>query len=345
MAYSGVNDDFRACCELRTPSRMPVFALGLEFDMAWFGLSCGESRTDVDKSVQCIAASVEHFDYDWAMVFPDDYIEFEPLGLTMHDDPDHPAMVDEYLPMTSETLRVFSLPDPDRDMRLPLHLEMIQRVKAELGNTVCVGGRIAAPFSTLGLIYGIDTLLIAMLESPELVHDNCRFFVEHQIAFGRAQLDAGADFLWLGDCVADSNFISPAHFAEFAAGPAAQVASNLTADGGLIIYHTAETSLEHLQLQVQLPASAVNVGEGISIRELRTQLDTPKCLMGNFDPKLLRDGTPDEVADATRQMIAENLPDGGYVFDTGEGVMANSPKENVEAMMAAAKDCSGIKSG
>ena len=33
MAYSNVLQDIRACIELRPPSRMPVFALGLEFDM------------------------------------------------------------------------------------------------------------------------------------------------------------------------------------------------------------------------------------------------------------------------------------------------------------------------
>jgi uroporphyrinogen decarboxylase len=337
MAYQGVLDDMRACIAGRVPQRLPVFALGEEFDMVWHGHTHQQNRTDVERAVDGVVRAVAHFDYDWAMVFPDDYIEFEPLGLRMYADPDHPAMVAAYLEMTRETLRRFRLPDPNREMRLPIHLEMIRRVRAQLGDTACVTGRIAAPFSALGLIYGIDTLMLQMLDDPELVRDNLTFFIEHQIAFGRAQLAAGAHALWLGDCVASSNFLSPRHVAEFAAPAAALVAAELTKAGGIVIYHTAETSLPHLKLQVELPASAVNVGEGVSIAQLRSELGTKRCLMGNFDPLVLRDGSAAEVAAATAALVRENAAQGGYMFNTGEGVMANSPVANIEAMMRAAK--------
>ena len=63
--------------------------------------------------------------------------------------------------------------------------------------------------------------------------------------------------------------------------------------------------------------------------------------MGNFDPMVLRDGTPEQVAAETTSMVRENLPGGGYIFNTGEGVMTNSPPANVEAMMMAAKKETG----
>ena len=53
MAHEGIIEDFRACCEMRKPSRMPVFALGLEFDMRQAGLTYRQARTDIDKMVQC----------------------------------------------------------------------------------------------------------------------------------------------------------------------------------------------------------------------------------------------------------------------------------------------------
>ncbi len=341
MAYPTVLQDIRACIELRQPARMPVFALGIEFDMAWNGLTHHQNRTDVDKVVEATIRAVKHFDYDWAMVFPDDYIEFEPLGLDMHDDPDHPAMVASYLPMTRDTLRRFRLPDPARDMRLPLHLEMIRRVRAAVGDTACVTGRIAAPFSALGLIYGIETLMTQIVDDPELVRDNLKFFIEHQIAFGRAQLEAGAHCLWLGDCVASSAFLSPAHFAAFAADAAAAVASVLVRTGAIMIYHAGEKSTEHLKLEATLPVSAINVGEGVDITRVRAAIGPTCCLTGNCDPLLLRDGTPDQVAQAVERMIRQNRSQPGYMFNTGEGVMSNSPLANVEAMMRTAKALAG----
>ncbi|MBT7056387.1 MAG: hypothetical protein HN976_14955, partial [Lentisphaerae bacterium] len=266
------------------------------------------------------------------------YIEFEPLGLDMSDDPLHPTMPLAYLPMERDTLNSFNIPDPDRDMRLPIHLQMIRQTKAALGDSCCVMGRVAAPFSALGLIYGIDTLLVTMLEQPDLVFDNLRFFGDHQIAFGRAQQEAGADVLWLGDCVADSTFLSPAWFAEFAQAAATEVAQALTADGGLVIYHTCETSVPHLELQTQIPASAVNVGEGADLADIRRTLGSTKCLTGNFDPILLRDAPPEHVEQATVAMIDANASTPGYTFNTGEGIMANTPRQNVEAMMRTAKN-------
>ena len=61
------------------------------------------------------------------------------------------------------------------------------------------------------------------------------------------------------------------------------------------------------------------------------------CLMGNFDPILLRDGSPEDVAQAAERMIRENLAGGRYIFNTGEGVMCNSPPANVAAMLDTAK--------
>ena len=269
MAYRGVLEDFKACVELRRPSRMPVFALGLEFDWRMGGLSYGESRSNVDKTVRCVVEAVSQYDYDWAIIFPDDYVEFEPLGLVMRDDEDHPAMVSEYLPMNRQTLSGLRIVDMRNAMRCPIHLEMLRKTKEAVGDTALVMGRIAAPFSALGLIYGIEELMVNMLTDPDLVLDNMRFFVDHQIAFGKAQLEAGADLLWLGDCCASSKFVRAEHFSEFAFDGAATVAEALRDLGGLLIYHTNETSIPHLRAQVQLPVSAVNVPD------VRSKYSTP----------------------------------------------------------------------
>jgi uroporphyrinogen decarboxylase len=124
----------------------------------------------------------------------------------------------------------------------------------------------------------------------------------------------------------------------FAFDSAAHVASALAGPNTYIIYHAAEASIPRAKLQAQLPVSALNLGEGISIAALRRELGAGKCLMGNFDPLLLRDGTPDQVAEATRTMIRENTRAGGYVFNTGEGITPDTPPDNVTAMTNAVRE-------
>lgn len=101
-----------------------------------------------------------------------------------------------------------------------------------------------------------------------------------------------------------------------------------------------------LRRPARLPAFALGeefdmLWHGHTNHENRT--DVEKAVTGivravdHFDPILLRDGTPEQVATATVAMIRENAGQAGYIFNTGEGVMANSPVANVEAMMRTAR--------
>jgi uroporphyrinogen-III decarboxylase len=258
----------------------------------------------------------------------------------MRDDKEHPAMPVGYLPLERETLHKFKIPDAAREMRLPLHLEMLRRLKQEFGGDILVMGRIAAPFTSLALVYGIEELMLATIVNPDLVVENVKFFIDHQTAFGKAQLAAGADLIWLGDCCASSMFCSLDCCRKYAFAAAAEVAASLIACGGLVIYHSGDASLNYLAEQVQLPVNAVNVGEGCSLTAVRERVGREMCLMGNFDPILLRDGAPAEIAEAAARMARENLPGGRYLFNTGESVMCNSPAANVSAMLNAVRQVS-----
>ncbi len=337
MAYPKVIDDFKACITMERPSRVPVFALSFTYDFKLAGLTEGQARREVEEVVRSQVDAVKKFDYDWVLIFPDDYIEFEPLGLIMEHDDQLPAMPRDYLPLDRASLAGYRIPDPCKEMRLPIQLETIRRCREVFGNEVLIGGRIAGPFSALGLIYGISPLLLALLDDPDLVRDHLAFFIEHQIAYGQAQIEAGADLLWLGDNVSSSRFISPDHFRDIAAPAAAAVAEAMTQAGSTVIYFTSETRLPRLKMEAELPASALAVSEGVSIPELKKEIRGKKCLIGNLDPALLAHGTAEEVKTATEKAMMENAVGGGYVFNTGEGVMDNSPLENVLAMMKTAK--------
>jgi uroporphyrinogen-III decarboxylase len=320
---------------------MPVFALTNEFHQHQAGVTYREARLDVDKAVASQVEGVCKYDEDWAVIFPDDYIEFEPLGLRMRDSEDHPTMPVAYLPFDRETLGRLRIPDAAREMRLPVHLEMLRRLKDRLGDRVLVMGRIAAPFSAIALVYGIEELMVGMITQPDLVHDNLKFFIDHQIAFGKAQLDSGADLLWVGDCCASSKFCSLDLCCRFAFDAAAEVAAAIKAAGGLLIYHTGDASISYLAKQVQLPVHAVNAGEGFRLADVKKAVDLKVCLMGNFDPILLRDGSPEQVAQSATETVRENLPGGRYIFNTGESVMCNTPTANVAAMFDAVKRAAG----
>ncbi len=337
MAYPGVVDDLRICARLGVPSRVPVFALGEEFDVEMFGVDYREYIRSPELMVRCQLAAVERFDYDWILLHPDDYIELEPLGVDTIADQRMPPAAIRTVPATRETLRHLRVPDTWREGRMPAHLEALAGIKQAHGDSLVVAGRVAAPFSAVALLYGISDGLVLIYDDPDLFRDTADFFVELMTAWGIAQLDAGADAIWLGDCVAASGFLSPQQHADFALEPAAIVSDALRAHGGVVIYHGGDDSREHLELQAP-HFEVINVGEGCDLAEIKAAIGDRVCLSGNAHPiGLMNCRDLAEVEAETRRIVEAGKPGGGYIFNTGEGIPRQTDPGVVETMVQTAK--------
>lgn len=337
MAYPGVVDDIRVCAELGVPSRVPVLGLGLEFDMEMCGVDYRDYISNPETMVEVQVRASERFDYDWALLHPDDYIELEPMGIETTASADSPPAALNKLPADRETLRCLKLPDPAREGRMPAHLDGISGTKEAFGDSLCVGGRVAGPFSSVALVYGMGEGLVLMLDDAELFRATSEFFVEMMIMWGIAQLDAGADLIWLGDCVAASGFLSAQHYADFALEPAARVSDALRDHGGIVIYHTGEADLRYAEVAAD-HFEIINLGEGIDMGQAKAAIGDRVCLSGNADPiKLMNCEDLGEVADEIAGIVEAGKPGGGYMFNTGEGIPRQTRPEVVETMIDTAR--------
>ena len=339
MAYAGVLEDIQRCIARRVPSRVPYFPISVMFDYHHFGYSYARWRNEPEVMAELGERAVRVFDYDVYMLHPDDLLEYEGMGIGIQAEEDLPAAVCEYLPATERTLGSLRLPaNLGRSGRLARHLEGLAALKERLGDAVCLAGRIAAPFTTLTLILGIEPTLVLMLENPALLRRFEEFFLEFNDRVARLQLEAGAQALWLGDCVATSHFISPAQYEEHAAEFAAASSRRIREAGGIVFYHGNEKSIPHLAIMAGLGFDAINVGEGVDIGEVKRAIGGQVCIMGNLDP--LHDLQPrssQEVGKVVREIVETAKPGGGYLFCTGEGVPHNTPVENLQAMHRAVR--------
>jgi uroporphyrinogen-III decarboxylase len=335
MAYPGVVADLATCAQLGVPSRVPVLALGEEFDVELYDVDYREYILSAEMMVECQLQAVQRFDYDWILLHPDDYIEFEPLGIQTKGEARIPPAALNTLPATRETLH--SLRVPRGVGRMPVHLEALAGIKQAYGESLVVAGRCAAPFSATTLLYGISDGLMLLYDDPGLFRDTCEFFVELMSEWGQAQIKAGADCIWLGDCVASSGFSSPQQYADFAVEPAGRVQEAIKAAGGQVIYHAGDHALSHLALGAE-HFDIINVGEGIDLAEVKAALGHKVCLSGNAHPlKLMNCANLEEVARETRRIVEAGKPGGGYLFNTGEGVPRQVQPEVITTMVQTAK--------
>lgn len=339
MAYSGVLGDIRKCVNLEAPGRVPVFACSEEFDVRMAGLSYSVYNSDARAMARCQIDSVRRFDYDWAWLQVDDCIEFEVLGVGTKGGGDILPATCGYLPAARSTLERLKMPDPHRDGRMPVLLEAIARVKDALGDTVCVTGRTAAPFSSVTLLYGMMETFVLLRDDPALVRDTVRFFTELQTMWGLAQLEAGADALWFGDCNASGHLISVEDYMEFAFESVKRCAQEYGRAGGFTFYHASEHKIGHMLAQAATGISALSVGPGADMAEVKREVGGKVCLMGNVDPiGVLLNGSPEDVRRESARVMAAGKPGGGYIFSSGEMVPRGVPEENMREMISAGRE-------
>jgi len=339
MAYEGLMQDIHTIASLGVPSQVPICAMSEEFDVRWYDQGTYEDIVqDADKLAACTVAAVREFDYDWAWIQVDDCIEFEALGVGCVGSGNILRATKDYLPPTRETLDSLTMPDPEQDGRMPILLDAIRQVRAELGDTCCVTGRVAAPFSSTALLYGLTETMMLIYSDPKLLQDTNEFFIELQARFGRAQVRAGAHALWVGDCNAMSNFISIDHYTQFAFDSCQRLVTRLIEAGGITFMHASEDKVPYIAKQAELGTDILSVGPAVDIADAKSATRGQCALLGNLDPvNVLQNGTPDQVAAEAERIIKIGKQAGAYVFCSGEMVPRDTPEENMRAMLDAAR--------
>src|SRR5450759_4111908 len=215
MAYSGVIEDFQKIRENKIPRRVPVVACSEEFDVRWYGkYSYEEFCQDGDKIFEVYKAAIERFNYDWAWIQIDDCFEFEPVGVTVKGEGDILRATYGYLPLNRNTLNNLPTMDPLKDGRMPEKLKAIRKLKDYFGDTVLITGSCAAPFSAVGLTFSLEESMMLMLTDPQFLYDAMDYWKEFYKRYIKAQQQAGADAIWLGDCNAFSSMVSLPQYIE-----------------------------------------------------------------------------------------------------------------------------------
>jgi uroporphyrinogen decarboxylase len=334
MAYQGVLDDLHRAIRMERPVRMPVLMCSEEADVRLAGSRYDLYNSDAREMVRVQREAIDRFDYDWVWLQVDDCMEFEPLGVKVQGGGDILPATCGYLPLTEDSLKQLKAHGYRVAGRMKVLLDAITELKSHFGDTVCVTGRTAAPFSSVTLAFGIQETMLALYDRPDLVREALRFFTEYQSRFGLDQIKAGADAIWLGDCNASGHLISPSVYREFAFKSASVVAKAYRAAGGFVHCHNSEEQPAMLEVLADVGFSIINCGPGINLTVARKAVGNRCCLSGNVNPILtLMNGTPEAVRAEVRNILATVSVHGGHVMCSGEMVPRATPEANIRAFV------------
>jgi uroporphyrinogen-III decarboxylase len=89
------------------------------------------------------------------------------------------------------------------------------------GGDLLVEGWVEGPCAEAADLRGINALMTDFFDDPGFVHDLFTFAIEMELGFARAQIQAGADLIGVGDAAA--SLVGPALYNEFVQSPRAKL--------------------------------------------------------------------------------------------------------------------------
>ena len=174
---------------------------------------------------------------------------------------------------------------------------------------------------------GVSNLMMDLVMNPGWVKELLERCVEVEVAFARAQVEAGAHVIGLGDAVASE--ISPGMYREFALPYERRIFEAVRQLGGVSRLHICGNTTHLLDDMPRSGAEIIDIDWMVDMRRAVERFDgTVVC--GNIDPvAILLQGTPEQVREAVRA----NAEAGGrrWISAAGCEVPDGTPAENLLA--------------
>jgi len=232
------------------------------------------------------------------------------------------------------------VPDPTRDGRLPEvidHFRWLADRLPEHGFEV-TAGFFHAPFDVATLARGATELLMDLYLDPDGVHALLEVATEACIVFMRAQWEACGgtmrQIMFSDDAGAQ---LSPKHWEEFSGRYIRRVVEAIP-EGPAIICHNCERVSHIIDMYPDLGIDALHLAPEIDIAEAKKRVGDRLCLIGNMHQlQTLLNGSPEEVEEECREMIAKAAPGGGFMLSASGCLSEGTPLENIEAMVRSAE--------
>jgi MtaA/CmuA family methyltransferase len=316
---------------------LPFMPVTMMFACDRIGARYGEYATDHRVMVEAQLRTTEEYDIDHVSAISDPAREAADCGATIRYYTDQPPAVDEVNAVLAEKGRLLSLhsPDPSVAPRMSDRVRAVELLKRRAGSNKFVEGWVEGPAAEGSDLRGINRLMVDLIDDPGFVTDLFEFCVELGLRFARAQIEAGADVIGVGDAAA--SLVGPRIYEQVVWPYEKRLVDGIHGMGGRVRLHICGNTSKILAGMGRLGVAIVDLDSLARMDDGRAAMGPQQVLLGNIDPvRVLRDGTPQTVyaamAECHRQAGAR------YIVGAGCEVPRDTPPENMDAMRRYARE-------
>jgi MtaA/CmuA family methyltransferase len=321
----------------RPVDRLPLMPITMQFACDQIGARYRDYCTDYRVLVEGQIRTVERFGFDYVNTMSDPARAAAVCGATVEYFDDQPVALVEDNALLADKSRLSHLriPDPLGGGRMHNGIKALALLKQKLNGEKLIEGWIEGPCAEAADLRGINTLMLDFFDDPAFVRDLFEFVLEMELRFARAQIEAGADMIGIGDAAA--SLVGPQIYEEFVWPFEKRMVDSVRALGAKVRLHICGNTRKILEGMGALGCDIVDLDSLAPIREARAQMGAGQVLLGNLNPvTVMRGGTPETVTET----IAQCYREAGARFVVGAGceIPRDTPVENLSALARYARE-------
>lgn len=320
-----------AMIEGRDVDHLPLMPITMMFAADLIGVPYGEYVTDHRILVEAQLRTAEKYGFDYVSCISDPAREAADCGaVVQYFENQPPAIVEDKALLSDKSkLAQLKVPDPYGGGRMEDRVKAAELFRKKVGGQLLIEGWIEGPCAEAADLRGINTLMLDFFDDPVFVRDLFDFILEMELAFAKAQIEAGADIIGMGDAAA--SLIGPRFYNEFVWPYEKKMVDAIHEMGGKVRLHICGNTNKILEGMGKLGCDIVDLDFLVPMEAGRKAMGPEQVLLGNIDPvKVLRNGTPALVTEKLAE--CHRASGSRYIVSAGCEVPRGTPDANMFAM-------------
>ena len=316
-------------------NRPPNFNIFMTFAALRTGKPLKDYYLDYRVLVDANMRVIEKFDIDIVQAISDPYRETADFGAEIEFPDDEMPLSKIPLLQEPDDLRKLVAPNPYTGKRMSDRLEAIRLFREQVGGEYPIMGWVEGALAEAADLRSINSLMLDLFDRPEWVKEWCAICVEVAIGFARAQIEAGADIIGLGDAV--GSLINPQFYRRFALPYEQRIFKAVHDMGALARLHICGDTSKIIGAMVESGADIIDLDHMVDMESAAVKYGDQVSFCGNFDPvAVLLQGKPEDVYKASIHCMEIG---GSRAFSAGGcEVPMWTPDENLQAQSQALMD-------
>jgi uroporphyrinogen decarboxylase len=218
---------------------------------------------------------------------------------------------------------------PDSGRRMTDRIQAVDLFKREVGNEFPIIGWVEGCFAMAADLRGVNSFLMDLYEDTDFVVDLLEICLEQSVLFARAQIEAGADIIGVGDAIA--SVAGPMAYNDLAQQYEIRLLDAIRKAGGMTKLHICGNTTPFLESLPAQHCDILDVDWMVPIEKAAELYDNITCVNGNYDPvAVLLQGSVQDVKNAVKSCMLV----GGRKHTSSAGceVPKHTPPENLMAV-------------